>query len=294
MYPSRHQIKYLTSGGFRAVWTVTQLDESLAEDRVIMKTNIMGRGWSSSYLDQNRRDILISEQAGSSPFSQPVHSNVLPVYQYCAFSSIVPFSTAGPLDQYVQGREKKGDLMSAEEQYMLAMQAARGLYQMQLYSNGKATVVHVDVKPPQFLLFDRPESNNAKEENKFPVLQINDFNRGKFLTRSVKDNETCPFQMCNVHHKGSLYRSPEEYMKCADQSDTVDVFSLGGVFFYLLSDGEKPWYYIRNYDEAVEQILKGKKPRLPKIEEYSSYGDDVVTKLRERSNHPAFNRGRDN
>ena len=110
----------------------------------------------------------------------------------------------------MQGQEKKGDLMSAEEQYMLAMQAARGLYQMQLYSNGKATVVHVDVKPPQFLLFDRPESNNAKEENKFPVLQINDFNRGQFSTRSVKDYETCPFQMCNVHHKGSLYRSPEE------------------------------------------------------------------------------------
>jgi len=289
VYPSRHKMKYLTSGGFRSVWTVTQLDEE-EDPRVIMKTNQLKRGWSSYYLDQNRRDVLVSERAGKSP----MHSNLLPVYQYCAFSSIVPFATAGVLDDYVYDRRKKGDLLSAEEQYVLAMQAAIGLYQAHLYSGGKATHTHADVKPSQFLLFEQPrpgrkeENNNTTIRDSMPIMQINDFNRGKFLTRSIKDNETCPFQMCHVKHKGSLYRSPEEYMKCADQTDGIDVFSLGGIFYYILSDGQKPWYYIRSYDEGVKLILNGEQPRLPNVEEYKRDGERSVAQVKERSKHPAF------
>ena len=284
VYTSRHSTKYLTSGGFRAVWTITQLfEEDAEEDRVIMKTNMMKRGWGPYYLDQNRRDILISERAGSSHRIQPLHSNVLPVYQYCAFSSVVPFSTAGPLDDYMYDRKT---LLTANEQYNLAMQAARGLYQAQLYKNGKATHVHADVKPPQFLLFNR-HGKNATTTDAAPILQLNDFNRGKFLTRN-KDNETCPFTMCHVHHKGSTYRAPEEYMECAEQDDRIDVFSLGGVFFYLLSDGEKPWYHLHNYQYAVKGILNGEKPRLPTSDEYKSGGKKIVQFVEERSKHPAF------
>ena len=241
-YPSRHSIKYLTSGGFRSVWTITQLYSHEMEDRVIMKTNMLRRGWGSYYADQNRRDILIMEQAGGSPQSVEMNtqqhdaspiigSNVLPVYQYCAFTSIVPFATAKPLDEYVNYQWKKHKGMSAEEIYLLALQAARGLYQMHLYQDGKATNTHADVKPPQFLLFDRPGREDA-----VPVLQLNDFNRAKFLTRNQRTNETCPFQMCNVHHKGSLYRSPEEYMKCADQVRIgISAISIIIVTFLLLN-----------------------------------------------------------
>ena len=295
IYPSNHQIKYLTSGGFRAVWTVKLLsDDEETESRVIMKTNRISRGWSSYYLDQNRRDILISEQAGSSPMAQSLHSNVLPVYAYCAFSSVVPFSTAGPLDEYVHERQNEGNLMTAEEQYLLAIQAARGLYQAQLYKNGLSTHVHADVKPPQFLLFDRPyqHDNSTTIQSPPPIMQLNDFNRGKFLTRN-KDSETCSFTMCGVHHKGSTYRAPEEYMDCkkdgienAQQDDRIDVFSLGGVFYYLLSDGEKPWYHLRSYDKAVKEWLNGEKPRLPTINEYS--GEKTIAFVEKRSNHPAF------
>lgn len=305
IYPSRHKINYLTSGGFRAVWTVTHLSNDASEEgedpRVIMKTNQLRRGWGAHYLDQNRRDILISERAGG-----PIqHSNLLPIHQYCAFSSVVPFATAGVLGDYVTGKlEKEGMLMSAEEQYNLALMAARGLYQAHLYHGGRATHAHADVKPPQFLLFDQPTSSSSSRksknkknatntmttvQNSMPIMQINDFNRGKFLTKSIaKNNETCPFQMCHVHHKGSLYRSPEEYMDCADQSDGIDVYSLGGVFYYILSDGEKPWYYTKSYKTGVDAILRGEMPRLPGVEEYRSYGKEISGKFRERSKHPAF------
>lgn len=295
IYPSGHQIKYLTSGAFRAVWTVTQLNAAAeTEDRLILKTNrAMTRGWSPYYLDQNRRDVLISERAGSSPFLQPLHSNLVPVYQYCAFSSVVPFSSAGPLDDYVKGMVGRRQLFGATEQYLLALQAARGLYQAQLFKDGKATHVHADVKPPQFLLFDRGTGSGvdgASDPHDVPVMQLNDFNRGKFLTRDANDgNATCPFTMCHVKHKGSTYRSPEEYKKCADQNDRIDVYSLGGVFFYLLSDGKKPWYHVPNYDKAVRMILDGEKPRLPRIEEYErKYDREALPFLEERSKHPAF------
>ncbi|KAL9180863.1 hypothetical protein ACHAXT_011316 [Thalassiosira profunda] len=306
VYPSRHSIKYLTSGGFRSVWTVNLLDPLReGHERAILKTNMLKRGWSSYYYDQNRRDVLISERAGGAPEGlfeglTPVtgpngkgagaNSNVLPVYGYCAFSSVVPFATAGVLDDFVYDRRREGNFLSAEEIYALAVMAARGLYQAQLYRGEKATHVHADVKPPQFLLFERPGTNakNATAQSRFPVMQLNDFNRGKFLTRSKKTNATCPFQMCHVHHKGSLYRSPEEYMDCADQADTIDVYSLGGVFYYLMSDGKKPWYYVSSYKKGVARILDGEQPRLPNLEEYESYGEKAMARIRERSKHPAF------
>merc|ERR1712194_330209 len=82
-------------------------------------------------------------------------------------------------------------------------------------------------------------------------------------------------------------------MKCADQSDRIDVFALGGVFYFLLSDGEKPWYYIRSYDEGVKRWLNGEKPRLPKPDEYQDCGkrdcgELVRAFVEERAKHPAF------
>jgi serine/threonine protein kinase len=100
--------------------------------------------------------------------------------------------------------------------------------------------------------------------------------------------------MCNVQHRGSLYRSPEEYMKCADQSDRIDVFALGNIFYYLLSDGQSPWYYLRNYDEGVKRWLEGDHPRLPAAEEYRAAdeyrdrGENLTALVVARSQHPAF------
>mmetsp|Transcript_36962 Transcript_36962/g.62866 ORF Transcript_36962/g.62866 Transcript_36962/m.62866 type:complete len:126 (+) Transcript_36962:1-378(+) len=77
-------------------------------------------------------------------------------------------------------------------------------------------------------------------------------------------------------------------MKCADQTDGIDVYSLGGVFYYLLADGYKPWYYIGTYDKGVKEILAGEQPRLPRWEEYKSYGEKVVAHVKQRSKHPLF------
>ena len=373
-YPSDHITSYLTHGGYREVFAIAYRNDE--HERVILKTNRVGKkGWSAYLLDKYRRDILVSERAGTSPaFIFPsARSGVCPVYQYCAFTSVSPHSDVGPLDKYVTGRKLTGTMkrdagegtittstslgmaptntMEPTEIYVLAMQAARGLYQAHLYRDGRATNVHADIKPDQFLLFRRgtverdvegrqrrrrkdgpsADDNDDDEEEStmiaattgtittravlanpnVPILQIQDFNRGRYLTRSIVEDgdhndddidTTCPFRMCGIKHRASTYRSPEEYMDCADQSYTIDVYALGGVFYYLLSDGRRPWYYVEDYDLAVERILGGEKSSLPneipEEEEEEELGEGVIAgdeefevdapSRRERSRHPAL------
>ena len=170
-------------------------------------------------------------------------------------------------------------MMSAMEVYVLAMQAARGLHRDHLYDQeGGATHVVADVQPGQFLLFHRNhrimEEGGSREEDgstladddvglvarvtttavrenaDVPILQIQDFNRGRYLTQRY-DNATitaitCPFRTCNVRHWGSTYRSPEEYVvpswdgkggDCEDQTEAIDVYALRGCFTICCQGG---------------------------------------------------------
>ena len=277
-------LTYVSSGGYNSVWR-----HESPHDRLIMKMHKPSRQFTETDFDRNRRDVLISGLAGRYP--NQYHHNVLSVYQYCAYTLVVPHATQ-PLDDYVRyySRNNNGQLMKAEEMFQLAFQAARGLYQSHLYLDEKATTAHTDIKPSQFLLFEPPEFHDASEmptRKKYPLLQLNDFNRCRFLYRSP-NNITCPFRICGVKHKGSTYRSPEEYMDCADQKDSIDVFSLGGVFFHLLSDGLSPYYEISEFDSSVKRILKGKLPQLPGTDHYKKYGDEAVDFIRKRANHPAY------
>ena len=108
--------------------------------------------------------------------------------------------------------------------------------------------------------------------------------------RSVESNETCPFQMCHIKNRTKIpWRSPEESINCSNRTDgATDVFSLGSIFFFLLSDGRKPWYHMGTYSEVINLILKGEQPRLPNIAEYSEFGNETIAQVTHRLKHPAF------
>ena len=77
-------------------------------------------------------------------------------------------------------------------------------------------------------------------------------------------------------------------MECADQSDKIDVYSLGGVFYYLMSDGRKPWYYVK-FNTAQKAILNGEHSELPDKDDYSGKHDEDSAKfLMKRMDHPAM------
>jgi hypothetical protein len=293
-YPIENSINFLTQGGYNSIWKYTSHNTN---DKVIMKMHRPSRQFSIMDLERNRRDVLLSSLAGGPPSSHPNHNNnnVVSIHQYCGYTLIVPMATTS-LDDYVQNyKDRHGRHMDAYEMYQLGYQAANGLYQSHLYLNGKATAAHSDVKPSQFLLFDSDINNNNSshalpEDKRFPILQLNDFNRCRLLYQT-KNGTTCPFRMCGIKHKGSKYRSPEEYMDCADQDDKIDVFSLAGVFYFLLSDGLDPFGEL-DFEDAVGRILKGELPDLPPLDKkgydakLDGNGEELV--LKERSMHPAF------
>jgi hypothetical protein len=111
----------------------------------------------------------------------------------------------------------------------------------------KATVAHADIKASQFLQFGS-------------IFKINDFNRCRFLT-SKHLPDICPF-VIDAKHKGSTSRSPEEYISGGLQTDKIDVFSMGSVFYYLLT-GHAP-FAEEPYKKAVLHINNGVHPPLPK------------------------------
>ncbi len=50
---------------------------------------------------------------------------------------------------------------------------------------------------------------------------------------------------------------------CVGQDNKIDVWVLGGVFYYLLPDGRMPFYYINKFDKKMKLILGGAKSKLP-------------------------------
>ena len=50
---------------------------------------------------------------------------------------------------------------------------------------------------------------------------------------------------------------------CIGQDNKIDVWALGNVFYYLLSDGRMPFYYINEFNKKMKLILGGAKSKLP-------------------------------
>mmetsp|Transcript_22276 Transcript_22276/g.42055 ORF Transcript_22276/g.42055 Transcript_22276/m.42055 type:complete len:204 (+) Transcript_22276:117-728(+) len=130
----------------------------------------------------------------------------------------------------------------------------------------------------QLLQFSSPanvnsSSSNSSNNNNLPILQINDFNQGRFLTRSLKTNETCPFRSCTKNQRGNRYHTPERFMECVDQSDAIDTYSLGSTFFFLLTDGFDPHYDERNYMKAIKS---GKEVHVPRRMDYLDHHEAYV------------------
>jgi len=111
---------------------------------------------------------------------------------------------------------------------------------------GFPSMTHTDISMSQFV------STNGGED-----YQINDFNRARFLYRSVKDhNQICKFEVGS--NKGK-FRSPEEY-EYNPEDEKVDVYSMGNIFYVLLT-GKYPWEKL-NKDEAKDAVIAGKRPEI--------------------------------
>lgn len=121
---------------------------------------------------------------------------------------------------------------------------------------GRATIVHNDIKPNQFI------SING-------VYKLNDFNKSMFLKYDKDTGISCPNKN-KVPSSTGTFRSPEEYSKTR-LDEKVDVYALGNTIFTILT-GHWPWPHLKN-KEVHKNVRSGEHSPLPKaiIESKNKY-----------------------
>ncbi|KAL7563153.1 hypothetical protein ACA910_014432 [Epithemia clementina (nom. ined.)] len=253
---------FLTSGFWRDVWLLH--NATLYDRTVVLKTLRFMHNVTLRNLDRNRRDALVMERLTKSPW-------ILDVYGFCGNAGFYEYADGGDistalwpkaLDELQQKRKMRhvNNLMTRQQKLEIGVQAAIGLAELHNFDGeGRATVAHTDISPAQYV--------NVRGRYK-----LQDFNRVRFIRWSKSANQTCPY---NVSSNPGKNRSPEEY-KYQPQTEMVDVYSLGNLFYMLLQmewpfkdettqkakdlvqDGYRPSFYedVWNSDDPYDVTLK--------------------------------------
>ena len=124
---------------------------------------------------------------------------------------------------------------------LTAAQAAKGLADTHNSDReGRAAIAHADISLTQFVKVNG-------------VFKLNDFNRARFLAWNVRKDEMCEYY---IGHNPGKNRSPEEYAYTG-QTEMVDVYSLGNIFFAILQD-EMPFLGV-DVKQVYEKVKNGER-----------------------------------
>ena len=161
------------------------------------------------------KDAVAHDVLTSSPY-------IANIYGYCSNSALHDYSQGGDLSQLFQ---KDAKHMSKDELLRLAYRLAASVHDAHhVDDQGRATMVHTDIKPHQWILINGE-------------YRLNDFNRNIFLSWNAALQRTNKFTFTDNE---GLWRSPEEYA-FAKEDEKIDVWSLGNVLYFLLSQGKMPF-----------------------------------------------------
>ena len=171
LYELDHSDEYelarlMSNGAYRDVWGIREFDGT----RRVLKTlrYLKKRQFDQRNFDRHRRDAVASEQLSASPY-------IANIFGYCANSALYDYSTGGDLYDIRDSNFSKNELL------IIAHDIAASIADAHHYdSKERATIVHADIKPNQFL------NINGK-------YQLSDFNRCRFLSWNSEREEYCGF-----------------------------------------------------------------------------------------------------
>lgn len=177
LFPDRHvvtlegftrqsKVRHIGEGGFRNAFYISEYDGT----RRVLKTMVWrdDRPFDISTLERNRKDAVISTQLTSSPL-------VANIYGYCAMAAFADYSDDWDL-YYLFDDD---DIPSRDELFDLAVDVAQSVADAHLPDkNGRPTVVHMDLKPDQWIKL------NGR-------YVLNDFNLAKFIAYNEEKQEYC-------------------------------------------------------------------------------------------------------
>jgi serine/threonine protein kinase len=162
----RKKFRFIGEGGFRAAFMITEYDGT----RRVLKTLIYDddRDFNPLNFERMRRDAVISEQLTASPY-------IADIYGYCAQSALVDYSNNRDLDYIFEQKTKP----TKDELFQIAHDVAQSIADAHHFNDeGRATIVHMDIKPDQWILLDGR-------------YKLNDFNLARFLTWDPEKQQNC-------------------------------------------------------------------------------------------------------
>jgi len=223
------QVALLSNGWWRDVWRFKEYDGT----RMVLKTMRYMHEWEERNYDRHRRDALAAERLTSSEMT-------VNIFSYCGNSGLFEYSDGGDITRWIYHRNKDQPY-STREALDVAAQVAQGIAAAHsVDSKEYATIAHTDITSNQFIKIDG-------------VFKLNDFNRCRFIRWNKEKNEPCPYTVGN--NPGKL-RAPEEYAY-APQTEKVDVYSMGNIFYELLM---KQWPFENlAEEEAQAKIQRGER-----------------------------------
>jgi serine/threonine protein kinase len=245
------RVRMVNNGYWRDVWLVEEWTEDSGSAERVVKTIRYQHDFVQRNYERHRRDSVAMERLTGSPY-------VVDIYGFCANSGLFEFSQGGdimnavlprkkdnPRAGYKPKRTKEDGELTSLEKLTLASQVSLGIKDLHNYiEEGRPSIAHTDITPTQFV-----------EVGGF--YKLNDFNRARFLAVNTETKETCPYEVGN---NPGTFRAPEEY-KYDPQTEKVDVYSMGNIFYFILSM-KWPFEDMKS-DDGQKRIIDGERPELP-------------------------------
>lgn len=243
-YQALEQVRLLAHGYFRDVYMVKDSD---FQTNVALKTGRWERIYDAYMMERHRMDAVVMDQLTRSP-------HVMDIYGFCGMGGLFEFADGGSLEDWIKvGEERLEGTEWSERILQYAMDVATAITDLHSHDSmyGHSSIVHGDIFSTQMVM----------SEGRY---KLNDFNRCHFMYWNTTSNtESCPYHY--LDYNAGPFRSPEEY-EYGLQSEKIDVFSMGNIFYQLL-EGKEPFDEMRKLkhvdDEYIQNLVKeGNRPQL--------------------------------
>ena len=257
------QVRMVAGGAYRWVWMIREYDgtkRALKTLRIDDKTT----NFDLRNFDRHRRDAVAMDQLTKSKL-------IVDMYGYCSNTGLFDWGEGGDLTNIF---DVETMIPTKERLLMIAYNMSMSVHEAHNFDDrGRATLAHTDVKSDQFVFQDG-------------YYRLSDFNRVRLLLWNEAENSTCGFR---VARNGGTWRSPEEY-SYEDESEKVDVYSLGNVLYFLLTKAD-PWEGVRS-KTVYDEVMAGKRPEIPKeiLESDSIYDRYMIQAINMAWTHDQYKR----
>eukprot|EP00538_Stauroneis_constricta_P013310 CAMPEP_0119564312 /NCGR_PEP_ID=MMETSP1352-20130426/26601_1 /TAXON_ID=265584 /ORGANISM="Stauroneis constricta, Strain CCMP1120" /LENGTH=593 /DNA_ID=CAMNT_0007613057 /DNA_START=52 /DNA_END=1833 /DNA_ORIENTATION=+ len=225
--------RLVAGGAFRHVWMIREFDGTKRALKTL-RVDSKYKKFDLRSFDRHRRDAMSMEQLTKSPL-------IVDIFGHCSNSGLFMWGDKGALSTIFEEMPHISELEMLKVAHNVSLSISHA---HNFDSQGRPTIAHTDIKPDQFLFEDG-------------YYKLTDFNRVRFLKWDDYYKKICGF---NVGKNGGIWRSPEEYAY-KPETEKVDVYSMGNVLFFLLTQ-DFPW---DDYDKETvyKKVKGGHRPPVP-------------------------------